>query len=178
MAGPARAAPLDEDVAFLQSERGRAAWWNWSWRAVFVGGIVLGGVQLSREDDPDKRINHKVAIGKASIALVNSFVMSLTIPEVGPDGVEAALRVAADNERRGRGWWPHVSALALNLGASLYLGIAEDNWRYAAFSGVFGAVIGEARIFTQPYRAVSRVKLDVAPVVLGGAPGLVLVGEF
>jgi hypothetical protein len=119
-----------------------------------------------------------VALAKGALALFNSFVFDLDIPEVGPGGVGVALAEAAENERSGRTIVPHLTGLAVNLGAALFLGIGHDRWGYAAFQGIGGMCITEIRIFTQPYRAARRIPVTVAPLFDENAAGLSVIGTF
>ena len=81
---------------------------------------------------------------------------------------ERMLLRAASEEAEAHGWIPHVTNAAVNLAASLVIGIAFHQWLSAAIGLALGVSIGEILIYTEPsYSQQALVKYragDFGPV--------------
>lgn len=177
----------------LARERRKAAWWNGAWIGVFAAATAFNLTIAIVTDDGDARIDSEVGAAKSALALSGAVFAPLRLPRPVTGGgtcrdlsiTEDALLGGAARERRGRGWGAHVSTVAVNLAASLYLGLVHDHWKAAAISGLGGVAVGEIRIFTQPNalagvlaEETSRPRVSLAPLTVGGRPGLGLAGTF
>lgn len=63
---------------------------------------------------------------------------------------ELRLMNQAAQQARGHGWLLHSGGLALNVAASLVLGLVFHQWVQAAVSAAVGEVVGETMMWTRP----------------------------
>ena len=173
-------------------------WW-WGWLSGFtVASATQAIVAATVHDDTLKKQSRMGALTSGIGALTT---LALPLPSAFgiariralPSGTpaerreklrvaEAKLRDAADAERLGRSWLPHVGALVVNGAAALFLWRHDDLPVQGLEAFVVGMIVAEAKIFTQPIGArdtVDALDADVVTVSIAPLPGgLALVGEF
>ena len=154
----------------LEDERRYANLWSKGWNAVYASGLVVQGTRAGFEESQGERADLIVAAVKSSIGLARGLWAPpparlgaselATLPGDGPAAcaerlaeAERLLRRNADEARsERRGWLPHAANLALNLAGAVVVaqGFDEsDGW----VSGAIGFAVGEARIWSYPWRA-------------------------
>jgi hypothetical protein len=116
-------------------------------------------------DEVEERTDHTIGAARAGLGLL------VTVPFVPPSlkhgmplrrkasneeakawvaDAEERFQKAADMERRGHSWIPHVATLAVSGGAAFYLLQVEDHPKEAAITLAGGIVVGELKVWTQP----------------------------
>jgi hypothetical protein len=158
----------------LSREARRMSYWNWGW-AIGIGASGVGSLIPVPFVAPENRVDYYTG---AVLAAVGVLPFLLSPPDVIHDGhqlhaqllaappstdadvcimlVDAEHRLVSDarDEHLLSGWWSHAANVAINAGAFLFLGLGYHHWLSGAITGVSGAVIGEAVIFTQPIRNI------------------------
>lgn len=185
----------------LDVERGKASKWRWGWAAGFG---ALSGTQLALamtetapfgEFDEPLEASLYVGAAKSGIGMLARIVKPVKVPRPSESGdacadlasAERALAITARSEKISF-WLNHVGGLALQVGGSLYIGMAaEDAWTDAAISFGLGLTVGTISTYTQPRtiwkqeRARAReaaVTWQLTPMVAPRTQGLALVGTF
>jgi hypothetical protein len=201
----ARACPMDADDRArrlrerLDRERARADRWRLGWGIGFGVAAIGQGVFVIAEFSPLGEYDEAAeaalmaGTGKAIIGLGARVITPIVVPEPKVTGdpctdlasAEAALAVAARSEKQSF-WLNHLGGLAVQLGATLYIGLtAEDAWDDAAISFAVGYTVGVSSTYTQPraawheHRRSSEARTwQVAPLLAPHARGLAVVGRF
>jgi hypothetical protein len=199
---PADAAERAAQIrARLDVERGKASKWRWGWAAGFG---ALSGTQLALamtetapfgEFDGPLEASLYVGSAKSGIGMLARIVKPVKVPRPSESGdacadlasAERALAITARSEKISF-WLNHVGGLALQVGGTLYIGMAEeDAWTDAAISFGLGLTVGTISTYTQPRtiwkqeRARTReaaVTWQLTPMVAPRTQGLALVGTF
>lgn len=205
--GPARAeiephcdpATTARLAALLDREARHAARWRWTWAAVF-GAAAAGQLAVAAAGwvPDDARHDAREAslllgAGKASIGLgVRLFLPpKVARPRLTGDAcaderaVRAALARTARRERNSMAL-NVAGGLSLNLGTSLYLGVAEESWTDAGISFAMGTVVSVLSAVTQPRRVWRQAGVHADRPLVGDvrvAPwlsgrGLAIAGSF
>jgi len=184
-------------------------WWG-SWIGI-LGGLGVGQLTLAATRDPQTRLEEgertrlyvSSGLSFAALALVlrprpgrvgsrRLAAMPDDTPEARRQKLTAAetyLRDSAVMAQRIRGVWSHVLVGVVALGAGLGVGLAYDDLWLGLMAGGGPALIGEARIWTHPYRkqryweAYARDPLapppvSLAPIALQRGAGLSLHMRF
>jgi hypothetical protein len=201
----AAACPADADDraqalrARLDQERARAARWRLGWGIGFgvvsIGQGALVIAEVSPLGDYDEAAEAALVAGtaKSIIGLAARLISPVEVPHPRVTGdpctdlaaAEEALARAARSEKQSF-WLNHLGGLALQLGATLYIGLtADDAWDDAAISFAIGYTVGVTSTYTQPRaawhehrRAAADRTWHVAPLVSPHARGLAVVGSF
>lgn len=168
---PTLAAQSDElRLAWIQSHLAHTAhsatWWRDGWA---IGIASAGVVNLALIPILGATHDHVVVFGiGAASATVGLIPFVFMPPRVIADHravdaladtsadrctvlAEAERRLAASaaEQRQHRAWYMHVGNVAFNAGLALVFG-AFGHWTAGAISGLAGAAVGEAIIFTHP----------------------------
>lgn len=192
----ARAAALRKR---LDRERESAARWRLGWGIGFgiasigQGALVIAEVSPLGDYDEAAEASLLAGTGKAIIGLGARVITPIKVPHPKVTGdactdlanAEAALALAAKSEKQSF-WLNHIGGLALQLGATLYIGLAADDaWDEAAISFAVGYAVGVTSTYTQPRsawrehrRAPADRKWQLAPLLTTHARGLAVVGSF
>jgi hypothetical protein len=183
----------------LDGERHKAARWRLGWSIGFgvatlgQGALVIAQVSPLGDYDDAAEAAMIAGAGKAIIGLGSRVITPVKVPEPKVTGdpctdlaaAELALALAAKSEKQSF-WLNHLGGLALQLGATLYIGLStEDAWDDAAISFVIGYTVGVSSTYTQPRaawqehrRSPDKRTWQVAPLVTPQARGLAVVGRF
>ncbi len=194
---PARAARL---ARALDREARIAARWRWGWAAVFGAAAVGQYVVAAADWVPDgdrhdaRRTSLYLGAAKATIGLGARVILPPRIARLRLTGdacvddraARAAIAWTAVRERNSMAL-NVFGGLAVNLSASLYVGLAEDSWTDAGISFGMGMAVSIVSGLTQPRRVWRQGGVDArGPLVawqLGPwpttrGPGLTLTGSF
>jgi hypothetical protein len=154
----------------LDGEQRYAYWWWQGWNGVYVGGMAIQSVRAGFEGDDGEQADLVVSAVKAGIGLTRNLLR----PPPAKEGTrelrglstaterdceqrlaraeEILRRNAAAARRERRSWIPHAANLGLNLAGALIVTQGFDEasgWGSAAL----GFAVGEARIWSYPWRA-------------------------
>ena len=168
-------AEVDARLGFLEQRldagQNTARAWQYGWTGVFAAGAVLGAAQTITADNGDDRVYQIVGTVKSAGALAEMLTSPLparlgaepmrAVPAATPRGRQLRLAVgerqlienAAQAESR-FSLRRHLEGVTTNLigGAVIWaLGSSRD----AVFSTLSGIAVGEAQIWSQPWRATS-----------------------
>jgi hypothetical protein len=154
----------------------RARTWTWGWGIGIVGATAGNLVPLAFVS-PDQRIDWYVGAGTTIVGLVPLLIAPLDVvddarglhlaiqahgaaDDVCPLLADAEARLARDaaNQHDGQRWWLHAGNVALNTGVGLFLALGYHHWAAGAFNAVFGSLIGEAIILTQPTGSIDDAR--------------------
>jgi len=148
-----------------ESRKGRI--WNRAWGWGLVGTAVgQVGIGMLLPEDECPRCWYASA-GKATLGVTSTFLFTPVrigdVPHLDAAPTcdelavaEAALVAAAKSENVH--WLRHAEGIAVNLAATLYMGLELDEWGKAALSFASGFVVGELRLYTRPDGAVHALK--------------------
>jgi hypothetical protein len=183
----------------LDVERQKAARWRLGWSIGFgvasIGQGALVIAEVSPLGDYDEAAEASLMAGtmKSIVGLGARVITPVKIPEPRVTGdactdlaaAELALAQAARSEKQSF-FLNHIGGLALQIGATLYIGFAaEDAWDDAAISFAIGYAVGVSSTYTQPRAAWHEHRRQpaertwhVAPLVAPRAQGLAVVGRF
>jgi len=151
----------------LDREAHKGRIWNHAWGWGLLGtavGQVTVGLLIPDDQCPDCWYvgAGKSMLGVASTAVLNP-VRVRSIPALdGPPtcdqlaGAEAALVAAARSEKVK--WMRHAEGLAVNVAATLYIGLELDEWGKAALSFAVGFAVGEYRLYSRPEGAIHALE--------------------
>lgn len=168
-------AEVDARLSFLEERldagRATARAWQYGWTGVFAVGAVLGAAQSITADNGDDRVYQIVGTVKSAGALADMLTKPLparlgaepmrAVPGTTPRDRQLRLAVgertlvenAASAESR-FSLRRHLEGVTTNLigGAIIWaLGSSKD----AVFSTLSGIAVGEAQIWSQPWRATA-----------------------
>ena len=185
--------------ARLDRERAKAARWRLGWGIGFgvasigQGALVLAEVTPLGDYDDAAEASLIAGTAKSIVGLGARVVAPIKVPRPRVTGdpctdlanAEAALARAATSEKKSF-WLNHIGGLALQIGATLYIGLSvDDAWTDAAISFALGYTIGVVSTYTAPRgawhehrRAPEARTWHVAPMVTPHAHGLAVVGSF
>jgi len=154
----------------------RAELWTWGW-GIGIGVATVGNLVPLLFVAPENRIDWYVGAGTTVIGVVPLLIAPLdVIADSRALGARLAARAPtddvcaflADAERRlvrdaqnqadGQRWWLHAGNVVLNVGVGLFLGLGYHHWTAGAFNAIFGSVIGEAIILTQPTSSIDDLR--------------------
>jgi hypothetical protein len=159
------------------------------------GALVIAEISPLGEYDAAAEASLIAGTAKSIIGLGARVITPIDVPTPKVTGepcadlaaAEAALARAAKSEKQGF-WLNHIGGLALQLGATLYIGLsADDAWDEAAISFAIGYTVGVTSTYTQPRRAWHEHRRapeartwHVAPLVSPHTRthGLAIVGSF
>jgi hypothetical protein len=164
----------------LSSTARRARQWTWGWGVGLVVSTGLNFVPLAFVPR-DQRIDWYTGAATTIVGIVPLVIAPLDVvtdarelhrelddAHVRPEDPGAVCRLLADaearlgrdaaNQRDGQRWWLHVGNVALNTGVGLFLGFGYHHWGAGAFNAVFGSLIGEAIILTQPTASIDDLR--------------------
>ena len=173
----------------LDAARPTALAWQWGWTGFYGASLVLNGGYAAVAEDGDDRVRAVVDAAKSGVALAQTLrlvrdplpanVGAAPMRAVSGDGPAARLERLAVGERlllasaeRAETRYSlrrHLLVIGGNLlggAAILALGDAED----ALQSTLVGTAIGEAQIWSQPWRAPNDLRAYRAR--FPGAPGV------
>jgi hypothetical protein len=181
---PERLAWID---AHLSHTARRARQWTWGWGVGIVGATAGNLVPLAFVPR-DQRIDWYVGAATTIVGIVPLVIAPLDVvddarglraaldarapdADVCPLLADAEARLARDatNQADGQRWWLHAGNVALNSGVGLFLGLGYHHWGAGAFNAVFGSLIGEAIILTQPTGSIDDARVYRSGM-LGQAP--------
>jgi hypothetical protein len=187
--------------ARLDVERGKASTWRWGWAAGFgaLSGaqLTLALTETAPTGDFDEPVEASLYVGaaKSGIGMLARIVKPIKVPRPSETGdacadlaaAERALAITARSEKISF-WLNHAGGLALQIGGTLYIGLAvEDAWTDAAISFGLGFTVGAISTYTQPRtiwkqeRARMRegaVTWQLTPLLTPRAHGVGVVGTF
>lgn len=183
----------------LDGEREKAARWRLGWGIGFgvatlgQGALVIAQVSPLGEYDEAAEAAMIAGTAKAIVGLGARVITPVKVPEPKVTGdactdlaaAELALALAARSEKQSF-FLNHIGGLALQIGATLYIGLAADDaWGDAAISFAIGYAVGVSSTYTQPRAAWHEYRRQpaertwhVAPLVAPSAHGLAVVGRF
>jgi hypothetical protein len=170
---PERLAWID---AHLSHTARRASQWTWGWGTGIVVATAVNLVPLAFVS-PDHRIDWYVGAATTIVGIVPLVIAPLDVigdarglraaidahppdADLCPLLADAEARLARDaaNQADGQRWWLHVGNVVLNTGVGLFLGIGYHHWEAGSFNAVFGSLIGEAIILTQPTGSIEDAR--------------------
>ena len=186
-------AELDERLGFLEERldaaRPTALAWQWGWAGVFTVGLVFNTTWAVRADDSDDRVRAIVDAAKSAIATAEAWAL-FRDPLVATRGAQPMRDVAGDDraarlQRLAVGetllmtsvqqadtrydWSRHLVGIGTNLvGGAAILALGDS--RDALQSTLIGIAVGEAQIWSQPWRAPNDLRDYRAR--FPGAPGV------
>jgi hypothetical protein len=165
----------------LAADARRATVWNWGWGSLFAAS-TLGHAGLALwVDDRDRKVALWTGVAKSAIGTVHQIVNPIRIgpPESDCHDLDGQLARAAEIERKRRGWFPHVSGLALNLIAFAYVAYETRDYTLATSGALLGFTVGEMTIFTTPNEVRDAgYGIAIVPQVGSDSVGLQLGGSF
>lgn len=183
----------------LDQERARAARWRLGWGIGFgvvtigQGALVIAEFTPLGEYDAAAEASLMAGAAKSIIGLGARVIAPVKVPRPTVTGdpcadlaaAEDALALAARSEKQSF-WLNHLGGLALQIGATLYIGLsADDAWDDAAISFAIGYTVGVSSTYTQPRaawhehrRSAADRRWHVGPLVSPHARGLAVVGSF
>lgn len=161
----------------LDAARPTALAWQYGWTGVYAAGLVSNSVYAVRADDGDERVRGIVDAAKSALATAQMVGMfwdplpgtlgAQPMRDVGGGDPRSQLEQVAVGERLLRdaakqaetrySWSRHLLGIATNLvgGAVIWkLGDAGD----AAESTLIGIAVGEAQIWSEPWRATGDLR--------------------
>ncbi|MFL5332875.1 MAG: hypothetical protein ACJ8H8_06785 [Geminicoccaceae bacterium] len=155
----------------LDAGRNTARAWQYGWTGVFGAGAVLGAAQAITADDGDERVYQIVGTVKSVGALAQMLTDPLparlgaepmrAMPEDTPRGRQLRLAVGerqlVENAARAESRFSlrrHLEGVTTNLIGGAVIWALGDR-RDAALSTLSGIVVGQAQIWSQPWRATS-----------------------
>jgi hypothetical protein len=136
--------------------------WGWGLLGTAIGQVGIG-LAVPEDECPECWY---VGAGKSMLGVASTFVLNpVKIRRVRQvDGAptceqlaiaEAALAAAAKSERVH--WFRHVEGFAVNIAATLYIGLEHDEWGKAALGFAVGMAVGEYRLYTRPDGAIKTL---------------------
>jgi len=173
-ASDSRERETERRIQFLQASLDRAQaparLWYYGWVATFSAGLALRTTLAFTAQTPGARLDSQVgmvtlagglavtlALAPRTLSAAGKLrALSGTTPETLEHklrSAEALLEEAAHFERVGKSWLTHSIAIAISVGAGLYLGVGAERWGSAALATAGGVVVSELKIFTQPMTA-------------------------
>jgi hypothetical protein len=185
--------------ARLDREREKAARWRLGWgigfgvAAIGQGALVIAEVTPLGEYDEAAEASLMAGTAKSIVGLGARVITPVKVPRPAVTGdactdlanAEAALAKAAKSEKQSF-FLNHIGGLAVQIGATLYIGLSvDDAWTDAAISFAMGYTIGTLSTYTQPRgawhehrRSAEERTWQVAPLVSPNTRGLAIVGSF
>jgi hypothetical protein len=179
----------------LERERHDASVWNWGWGIGFAASALGEGGFALFSTNRDQRIDATVGAIQSTLGVALSIIAPLRIEEPPAQftscadlvAAEAAMLHSLENERLMRAWYAHAGNLVVNAAGFFYLGFAEKHWLSGTVGLVGGLIVGELKIFTQPYRlpgawetyrshGFGPVQITITPI--GDQLGLGVLGTF
>jgi hypothetical protein len=187
--------PLDDAqvarrLAFLQARldagEGGAKLWFWGWSAAFLGLTAGHGAVGLLTTDRDLRIDATIGAISSGLGLLSTVAlppeaafappglrsMATSTPDERRQALgaaEKALRKAAFEARLGKSWIPHVAGAVVNLAGGAIRWFGYDHRTTAVLGIVGGAVVSEAKIWTQPDTSVVSLE-EYERVFPAGSP--------
>lgn len=184
-AAPLTDAQMLERLEFVKSslnegESGATIWW-WSWLGVY-SAFAAGSFTVAAMSDRDtQKITSTVSDVQSSLGVIGMLITPFapryvpsqvrTLPAGTHGEIESSFNegmrlfeAAAEDAAFGRSWITHAMALAVNGGGALVIWkkygdrIEDDGGnprKEALLNFVFGTIISEIQIFTQPIKAVN-----------------------
>ncbi len=136
----------------LAADAKRATQWNWGWGSLYALSSVGGAALAVTQEDEDRKLGLWVGVAKSTLGAAYVLVNPIRIEGPEPDchGLDEQLSAAAKLERERHGWFPHASALAVNLAAFAYVGYETGRYAFSARFAITGVIAGELAIFTSP----------------------------
>lgn len=181
-------ARLDWLVDRLESRETYADLWWRGWISFYGLGVVIQSARAGVEDDDGEQADLVVSAVKA-VGGVTRLYFSRPTARLGADPIAAAgpladeaacqravaegeslLRAAAEESDRRWSWTPHLTNVAVNTAGALIVaeGFDEDDgWTSAAV----GIAVGEAMLWTHPWKSRDDLAEYEARFVTGARPG-------
>lgn len=176
-------APLEAAEQTLERDRDATRLWYFGWSAIFAVATGANVAAAFAFDDAGLRADARVGAVKSGLGFVSTIVLPPPSLFYTPcsDAERATaegrarcaarqnerLRDAADLERLGRSWLPHVASVAVNLGGLAYSWLHDNRLVEGILASVVGLAVSEAKIFTQPTTARDAVGFAVVPTPTG-----------
>ena len=177
--------PTDEELAArvgfleerLDAARPTALTWQYGWTGIYTAGLVSNTVYAVRADDGDERVRSIVDAAKSALATAEMVSMfrdplpgtygAQPMREVPGDGRavlqqrvavgERLLRQGAERAQTRYSWSRHLLGIATNLlGGAIIWSVGDG--RDAAESTLIGIAVGEAQIWSEPWRATGDLR--------------------
>jgi hypothetical protein len=165
---------LNERLAFLtqrlDADRWHADHWRRGWIAIYLGAAVTNAALFANTSGWSARGSFGVEAVKASAGLIGHVLLQPFSAHRGADElralrgssfadlhakVQAGERLLARNAREAGmryAWHRHLAAVLVNVAGVLVVGLACDDWTTALINGGVGLAVGEAEIWSQPWR--------------------------
>jgi len=153
----------------LAAERTHGRVWQAGWTGAYGFGVLLQGARAGLEDDAGERADLIVSAVKATIGTAR-LLLSPTPARHGAEAAraiaptdadacarrlevaESALEQSAERARSRFSWKSHLANVVLNVGGAVIVAVGFDEPEGWA-SGVLGLLVGEAQIWSHPWRA-------------------------